>query len=284
MFRRSFTVSAARLARSKPLAFNLETLKLREPIVPSHRNFDVSPNHPLWAFFHNGLKTEHSLRVEEDITDARAWTMAELRRKSFEDLHTLWFLVVKERNVINTELRLAELLEHGSTQRHTDVDDMLRLTQKRIRQTLLERQVAYERAQLLADEKAAYLAEFETQYVAAEEADVDVLEAKLVRLQYAIFGMEPTLAEYNLDTDINVDFVHGLAYVARLKALRYAREHPDDLTLPLNGPVEELPFLLKDVQEAVEEVRALRASGEETRLDKIDVFPFLRSALAKALE
>lgn len=269
------------LERTKPLKFSsIKNIKLRKPIVPTHKNFDVSPDHPLWAFFPEGSNSESCFRRPEEVgSDSRAWTMAELRRKSFDDLHRLWYLTLKERNILAREVRLAQSIDFMNITRFNEVDDRLKLTQKRIKQTLLERQVAFERAQLLTKEQEEFLQNFKKKYIDADSTAIGSFNDKLVRLQYALFGIEPNLLECNLEEDINVKFVEGLNYVANLKLERYLKSNPDTLELPLNGVMEELPFLLRDVEEAVEEVKALRESGQSVKLDKIDVFPFLRNAL-----
>lgn len=283
-FQRGFHQAARKLERSKPLRFgDFKSIKLREPIVPTHKNFDVSPDHPLWAFFPEGSHSETCFRAPEELpSDSRAWTMPELRRKSFDDLHKLWYLSLKERNILAREVRLSLAIDFMNTARYDEIDKKLKMTQKRIRQTLLERQVAYERVQLDTAEQEQYLQEFEQRYISAEEHEVGDMNEKLIRLQYALFGIEPSLSECNLEEDINVKFVEGLSYVANLKAKRFVRLNESLLELPLNGPMEQLPFLLRDVNEAVAEVNALREAGQSVVLDKIDVFPFLRNALQAA--
>lgn len=285
---RAFSGSARSMAR-RPMRFtDLHSVKLRAPIIPTHKNFEVLPDHPLWAFFPDGNNSQSCYREGSELDiQSRAWTSAELRRKLFEDLHQLWYLVLKERNILAREVRLAEAINERNTQAHEQLDDKLALTQKRIKLVLLERQTAYERAQTLTDNQQQYLEEFQQRYLDAESSEIANYNEKLVRLQYALFGIQPLLQDYNFDTDINARFVEGLHYVAHLKLARHFAQNPEleeEIGYPLRGVVEELPFLLRDPQEAVNEVKVLRENGAEVRLDKIDTIPFLRRAMQAASE
>ncbi len=86
-----------------------------------------------------------------DSKTGRAWMSPELRQKSFEDLHSLWYLLLiryvclKERN---------KLLSHKHECKRFEVffanEEQIRqtaLTMSRIKQVLWERKLEYEKAQ-----------------------------------------------------------------------------------------------------------------------------------------
>ncbi|CAK9437491.1 mitochondrial 54S ribosomal protein uL29m [Lodderomyces beijingensis] len=283
--KRGLSTTCMRLARTKKLAFtNLNAVKLRTPITPTVSNFDVSPDHPLWQFFPHGASTETALRESEELDmESREWTSAELRLKSFEDLHQLWYIILKERNILAREVRLGQSVNMGDARRWDDLDAKLVKSQKRIKQVLLERHIAFERAQAtpeVDEERTQYLDEFKQRYLSGE-ADED----KFDRLCYAFFGIEPVLNVDTLANDIDVNFVKGVEFQADLKAAKYVQSNPgSELSLPLNGPMEQLPFLLYDVEDAAKQVLDMRSAGVSRELFKIEVIPFLNSAISKHLE
>ncbi|GAA5829468.1 hypothetical protein JCM5353_001345 [Sporobolomyces roseus] len=110
-------------------------------------------SHPLWKFFHD----KQSLEVPDKRNDytSRSWTSFELRRKSFEELHALWYVLLRERNVLLTQREEARRLRVDLTG-FTAVPEKLRMCQKsmaRVKQTISERRhAALEAAEILRSE------------------------------------------------------------------------------------------------------------------------------------
>ncbi|EPT05235.1 hypothetical protein FOMPIDRAFT_1021540 [Fomitopsis schrenkii] len=168
-------VNGARSAKGKSVrkpANALPTVQKDGALRP-HLDIKVNPNHGLYGFFR---RTEQDGEVKYDTlesmnsTDAksgRSWTASELRRKSFMDLHTLWYVLLRERNLITTQAHEARrtginLSVLGSS---TLRNYKCRKSMARIKYVSNERRHAYERA------LQAYEQQKETSLAAASQAE-----------------------------------------------------------------------------------------------------------------
>jgi len=112
---------------------------LPKPLLdPSRRSkLNVDENHGLWGFFntqrealstpeqddshgewmHPERKMLHLSSRAGSLTTkkpaGRPWTVEELRKKSWEDLHSLWWVCVKERNRVATSSKERERINAG---------------------------------------------------------------------------------------------------------------------------------------------------------------------------
>jgi large subunit ribosomal protein L47 len=153
------------------------TLETPPPVVPKRR-VPVNENHGLYAFFRKSVNDDGTASYETLSTNAekgthggRAWKASELRHKSFKDLHTLWYVLLREKNLLATERE-----EHRRMTGRTSFTPDFRATQvrksmARIKYVVNERRLAYTGAvDLLATQRAE---------AEALKADQKVLEYQL---------------------------------------------------------------------------------------------------------
>ncbi|KAI9704807.1 MAG: 54S ribosomal protein L4 mitochondrial [Candelina mexicana] len=85
---------------------------LPQPVLdPKKRSkVQVDEDHGLWQFF----KDKKALSTPEECAEhGRSWTVEELRIKSWEDLHSLWWVCAKERNRLHTQISERKRLKAG---------------------------------------------------------------------------------------------------------------------------------------------------------------------------
>ncbi|KAL9026270.1 MAG: hypothetical protein Q9196_005039 [Gyalolechia fulgens] len=124
---------------------------LPQPVTdPTKRSkVAVDDNHGLWGFFRSEKKALNT--PEEDNAFGRPWVVEELRHKSWEDLHLLWWVCCKERNILATQAYERARLKAG----YGDAESQeraraVRQTQKAIKHALTERYYAFEEARRVA--------------------------------------------------------------------------------------------------------------------------------------
>ncbi|KAH7189422.1 mitochondrial 39-S ribosomal protein L47 (MRP-L47)-domain-containing protein [Fusarium flagelliforme] len=126
-----------------------EPLSMSNIPLPKPRDIkpkiEVDPNHGLWGFFPEQGKLLATPKQTEE--HGRAWTVEELRKKSWDDLHALWWVCCKERNMLSTSR--AELLRTkvGFGEREIDArDEEVMKTQRAIKHVLTERYYTWQDA------------------------------------------------------------------------------------------------------------------------------------------
>lgn len=235
-------------------------IKLRAPIPPTINNIEVSDSHPLWQFFDN----KNFLRQPAEIqSSGRSWSIPELRRKSFNDLHCLWYVCLRERNVLAREGRLLNSLDANSQQLYEEQSDKVRQTMWRIKHVLSERQYSFENAQKeFKKSKKAYLSEVQQAFLEStpEEMVSSEWSNKLERLQYAFFGIPDTLSN---DIVVDLSYLEGIKFIAEMKFGKLSVEYPDILASLPGGKLRDIAEVYSIFEEAPS------SDGFQSAVDKI---------------
>ena len=122
---------------------------------------ETKVRHPLERLFRDdeGLIDENGKRQV-----GRSWKPSELRLKSFEDLHALWFVLLRERNLLETERWVAR---KSKTQMTNPARlKKVRNSMARLKTILHERSTEFKANQAVAADVAQAAAPQETEAVA----------------------------------------------------------------------------------------------------------------------
>ncbi|KAJ3410770.1 54S ribosomal protein L4 mitochondrial [Chytridiales sp. JEL 0842] len=87
----------------------------------------------------------------------RAWTCAELRTKSFEDLHKLWWVCIKEQNKLISQKDEAKRFKLLFPQQQKVRLSQVRQTMSNIKLVLWERKIAYQQSQAIFEREVKRL-------------------------------------------------------------------------------------------------------------------------------
>ena len=102
-----------RTGLNKKAKLSVDLDKLPKPVLdPARRSqVQVDEDHGLWGFFN---KERSPLQTPEQLhAHGRAWTVQELRHKSWDDLHRLWWLCIKDTNIVLTNAAERKRLDAG---------------------------------------------------------------------------------------------------------------------------------------------------------------------------
>ncbi|GJP29682.1 hypothetical protein CLOM_g19627 [Closterium sp. NIES-68] len=85
---------------------------------------------------------EQDRTADAPVTTGRGWQAWELRHKSFEDLHALWYVLLKEKNLLYSQKQMLQSQGRRMVQPHRI--RLVKASMCRIKQVLTERALAVE--------------------------------------------------------------------------------------------------------------------------------------------
>lgn len=298
---RGFSTTAKTLARTKftipkpPLpkrdnvrlptqtTHHSSNLRITSPIPPTVSNLKCPPDHPLWQFFNNGK----FLTAEEDLdSNSRSWSIPELRRKNFNDLHSLWYICLKQRNVLAREIHLLEVSMGADAGPYMDLSNIIRDTMWKIRHVLNERDLSQKKAQQsFVQINKEFVEQFEKDFLNDSQYDVSdsTTWETLNRFQFAIFGIN----EFIEDNKIDRDFVDGIKYISNLKLKKF---NLDSSLGEIKDAGEAFVLFTAEnnkeaLDEAVQIVNELRSNGKSvSRYDELQTVANYIQQLTNATE
>ncbi|QLQ79932.1 hypothetical protein HG537_0C05810 [Torulaspora globosa] len=264
-------------------------LRITAPVPPTVENIKCPDDHPLWQFFAD----KKFMRTAEELdSSSRPWSIPELRRKSFEDLHSLWYTCLKERNILARENHLLKNSVEGHQGQYEELSEKIRTTMWRIKHVLSERDWAFKIArEEFASEKEAFIAEFEREFLEAPQEEDEEIFERLQRFQKAVFGISEFIDENRVDRA----FVDGLKFVANLKLKKFAARDDSIKSFLEDTPEKAIvdageAFVLftaennlNEMKEACSAVRGLREEGNSvSRYVELDTVSKYVKQLAQA--
>ncbi|CAJ1970263.1 unnamed protein product [Cylindrotheca closterium] len=101
MFSQRFSTLSRSIIAGKKFVVPSTSTSVSSYLSHNHRCFSSAPN-PLDAFRDS---VDRQTRASEPV--GRPWSVKELRRKSYDDLHKLWYVLYLERNMLLTEQQLS---------------------------------------------------------------------------------------------------------------------------------------------------------------------------------
>ena len=141
-----------------------------------HRFFSASAahsRHGLDDFVDSPPKKGEDGKPDPIEPVGRAWEAKELRIKSNEDLHKLWYVLLKERNMLNTESHLSRA--RNELFRHPTRITKVKKAMSRIKFVLTERAMKEYEVEM---ERAMQVEEKETRARLQDEAEAKLRERK----------------------------------------------------------------------------------------------------------
>ncbi|KAJ0388304.1 hypothetical protein COL922a_000567 [Colletotrichum nupharicola] len=139
--------SMRRTGPREPLSVSWEEIPQPADYKPK---VGVDPKHGLWDFFYGKQLLQ---TPKETQAHGRAWSVRDLRKKSWDDLHSLWYVCLKERNRLATarKERARRMVGFGEYE-GDERDDVVLSTMRAIKHVLTERYYVWEDARKLAAE------------------------------------------------------------------------------------------------------------------------------------